>query len=66
VMYLYLIGLAISNLCVLITALPALYDISHGFTGGSYTTAIYQAHLKLPLINSFMASSWPALCTSSA
>merc|ERR1719320_1135565 len=45
------------NLCVLITAVPALFDISQGFQGGSYTTAIYQAHFKIPLINSFMASS---------
>ena len=57
VMYLYLIGLAVSNLCVLINAVPALFDISQGFSGGSYATAFYQAHLKLPLINSFMASS---------
>ena len=57
VMYVYLIGLSVSNLCVLITAIPALFDISQGFQGGSYITAIYQAHLKLPLINSFMASS---------
>ena len=57
VMYVYLIGLSVSNLCVLITAVPALFDISQGFQGGSYTTAIYQAHFKIPLINSFMASS---------
>ena len=57
VMYLYLLGLAVSNLCVLITAVPALFDISQGLSGGSYITAFYQAHLKLPLINSFMASS---------
>ena len=57
VMYLYLLGLAASNLCVLVTAVPALYDISHGLTGGNYITAFYQAHMKLPLINSFMASS---------
>jgi len=57
VMYVYLLGLAVSNLCVLITALPALYDISSGLGGGHYTTAFFQAHLKLPLINSFMASS---------
>ena len=57
VMYVYLLGLAISNLCVLVTAIPALFDISKGLEGGDYTTAFYQAHLKLPLINSFMASS---------
>lgn len=57
VMYVYLLGLAVSNLCVLITAVPALFDISAGIGGGHYTTAFFQAHLKLPLINSFMASS---------
>ena len=57
VMYVYLLGLAVSNLCVLITAVPALFDISAGLGGGHYTTAFFQAHLKLPLINSFMASS---------
>ena len=57
VMYVYLLGLAVSNLCVLLTAVPALYDISSGLGGGHYTTAFFQAHLKLPLINSFMASS---------
>ena len=57
VMYVYLLALAVSNLCVLISAIPALFDISEGFTGGDYTTAFYQAHLELPLINSFMASS---------
>ena len=57
VMYMYLLGLAMSNLCVLVTAIPALHDISTGLDDTSYATAFYQAHLKLPLINSFMASS---------
>ena len=57
VMYVYLLGLAVSNLCVLVTAVPALFDISEGFEDGSYTTAFYQAHLMVPMINSFMASS---------
>ena len=57
VMYVYLLGLAVSNLCVLLTAIPGLYDISSGLEDGTYTTAFYQAHLKLPMINSFMASS---------
>ena len=57
VMYVYLLGLAVSNLLVLISALPGLYDISSGLKDGSYTTAFYQAHMKLPIINSFMASS---------
>ena len=57
VMYVYLLGLAVSNLLVLISALPGLYDISSGLKDGSYSTAFYQAHMKLPMINSFMASS---------
>ena len=56
-MYMYLLGLAMSNLCVLVTAIPALHDISDGLNSNNYATAFYQAHLKLPLINSFMASS---------
>ena len=42
VMYVYLLGLAVSNLCALITAVPALFDISSGLGGGDYTTAFYQ------------------------
>ena len=57
VMYVYLLGLAVSNLCVLLSALPGLYDISVGLEDGYYCTAFYQAHLKLPIINTFMASS---------
>ena len=57
VMYVYLLGLAVSNLCVMITAVPALFDISSGLGGGHYTTAFFTAHLMFPLINSFMASS---------
>ena len=57
VLYVYLRGLAVSNLCVLLAAIPALLDISYGLPGGHYLIAFYQAHLKLPLINIFMASS---------
>ena len=57
VMYVYLLGLALSNLCALITAVPALFDISAGLGNGQYPTAFFQAHLEMPLINSFMASS---------
>ena len=45
VMYVYLLGLAVSNLCALITAVPALFDISGlslGLDGSNYTTAFYQ------------------------
>jgi hypothetical protein len=58
VMYVYLLGLAVSNLCVLITAVPALFNMSaEGFASENYSTAFYQAHLELRVINSFMASS---------
>ena len=57
VLYVYLRGLAVSNLCVLLAAIPALLDISYGLPGGHYLIAFYQAYLKLPLINTFMASS---------
>ena len=56
-MYMYLLGLAMSNLCVLVTAIPALQDISHGLNGTTYAIAFYKAHLKVPIVNSFMASS---------
>ena len=47
VMYVYLLGLAVSNLCALITAVPALFDISSGLGGGNYTTAFYQVNTFL-------------------
>jgi hypothetical protein len=56
-MYVYLLGLAASNLCVLVSAIPALLGLSGDLAGRDYLTAFYQAHLALPLINTFMASS---------
>ena len=41
----YLLGLAISNLCVLVTAIPALHDNSGGLNSDTYATAFYQAQL---------------------
>ena len=46
-MYVYLLGLAVSNLCALITAVPALFDISSGLGGGNYTTAFYQVTVDI-------------------
>ena len=46
-MYMYLLGLAISNLCVLVTAIPALHDNSGGLNSDTYATAFYQAQLLL-------------------
>ena len=57
VMYVYLLGLAVSNLMVLIIAVPALMDVAGTIHSRSYTTAYFQAHLELPLLNSVMASS---------
>ena len=44
VMYVYLLGLAVSNLCVLLSAVPALFDIAGGGLAGAgaYPTAFYQ------------------------
>ena len=42
VMYTYLLGLTVSNLCALVTAIPALFDISYGLGGGNYLTAFFQ------------------------
>ena len=56
-MYVYLLGLAVSNLCVMISAVPALVDITAGLGGGDYATAFYTAHVMFPMINAFMASS---------
>jgi hypothetical protein len=57
VMYVYLLGLAVSNLCVLFTAIPALINIAGGFHSRAYATAFFEAHLDIPMLNSFMASS---------
>merc|ERR1719391_808555 len=56
VMYVYLLWLTVSNLCALITAIPAFYDGSYGLEGG-YITAFYQAHMELPLTNLFLVNS---------
>ena len=71
VMYTYLLGLTVSNLCALVTAMPALFDISYGLGGGNYLIAFFQvtvdhfslvidlqqAHIQWPLTNSFCVSS---------
>ena len=46
-MNLYPLGLTVSNLCALLTAIPALLDISYDLGGGSYFTAFYQVMLHL-------------------
>ncbi len=57
VMYRYLLGLAASNLLVLIMAIPALMHISGAIQSQAYPVVFFQAHLEIPLLNSFMASS---------
>ena len=58
VMYVYLLGLALSNLCVLIMAIPALMDIAGDMDSrDSYSIAFFKAHLEIPMLNSFMATS---------
>ena len=42
-MYVYLLGLALSNLCVLLTAIPALMDIAGDMDSrDSYAIAFFQ------------------------
>ncbi len=57
VMYRYLLGLAASNLLVLIMAIPALMKIRGALRSSTFEIAFFQAHLEIPLLNSFMASS---------
>jgi len=65
VMYTYLVGLAASNLCVLVSAIPALSFLAHGRTTQYYTIAFFQAHLALPVLNTFMAASvYIMICTT--
>ena len=45
VMYVYLLWLTVSNLCALITAVPAFFDGYYGLLGqGSYSTALYEVY----------------------
>jgi len=65
VMYIYLLGLAVSNLCVLVSAIPALNFLAHGRTTQHYAVAFFQAHLALPVLNTFMAASvYIMICTT--
>ena len=57
VMYVYLLGLAVSNLCVLIIAIPALIYLTSPECTPSYAQAHFNAHWMIPLLNSFMAWS---------
>ena len=45
VMYVYLLGLAVSNLCVLITAVPALFEM-----GGVKLAAMGEVKIKYSLV----------------
>ncbi len=57
VMYVYLLGLAVSNLAVLVIAVPAVISLTAHPCTGSYVTAYFHAHLMMPLLNGFMAWS---------
>ena len=51
VMYVYLLGLALSNLCVLITAIPALMDIAGDMDSrDSYAIAFFQVGIQMTII----------------
>ena len=56
-MYIYLLGLAFSNLCVLIMAIPALISLTSPECSESYVMAQCHAHWMMPLLNCFMAWS---------
>ena len=56
-MYIYLLSLAGSNLCVLISAIPVLKSITSSQCSTVYAKVYFQAHLMLPLLNCFMAWS---------
>ena len=60
VMYVYLLGLAVSNLFVLFTAIPALMSIAKSpepMYSQTYALTFFFAHLEIPLLNAFMAAS---------
>jgi hypothetical protein len=56
-MYVYLLGLAVSNLCVLIIAIPAVISLTTPECTPSYAKAYFHAHMMMPMLNSFMAWS---------
>ena len=50
VMYVYLLGLALSNLCVLLTAIPALMDIAGDMDSrNSYAIAFFQVGSEMQI-----------------
>ncbi len=57
VMYVYLLGLAVSNLAVLVIAVPAVLSLTAPSCTPNYATAYFYAHLMMPLLNGFMAWS---------
>ena len=57
-MYIYLLGLAFSNLCVLIMAIPALMSLTSTVDcSESYMMAHFHAHWMMPLLNCFMGNT---------
>ena len=57
-MYIYLLGLAFSNLCVLIMAIPALMSLTSTVEcSESYMMAHFHAHWMMPLLNCFMGNT---------
>ena len=56
-MYVYLVGLAVSNLLVMVTAIPALKYASGKKGFELFSLAYFVAHFEIPLLNSFMAAS---------
>lgn len=56
VTFVYLSWLAISDLMSLVISLTSMFRL-HGMQPRTYTAAFYYAHVEMPLVNAFMASS---------
>ncbi|XP_015923477.1 probable G-protein coupled receptor AH9.1 [Parasteatoda tepidariorum] len=56
VTFVYLTWLAISDLMSLVVSLSSMFRL-HGMQPRSYIAAVYYAHVEMPLVNAFMASS---------
>ena len=76
VVYVYLLGLSVANLCALIACVPAFIDVAFGLGHGSYVIAFYKVNglsiiIILPSGRLTSSGPWPipsvsALGTSSS
>ena len=58
--YVYLLGLSASNLCVLITVAPPMIDVAHGLGDASYATIFYKVN-SLSIL--YITFDWSVLRT---